>query len=651
MAGRGIHILDEHIANKIAAGEVIERPASVVKELVENALDAGAKRIEVEIRQGGKEYIRVTDDGAGMAPEQVPLAFARHATSKIRSADDLFNVHTLGFRGEALPSIAAVAEVELKTRTAHATGGVRYTVSAGRAGDLEPTGAPVGTTVVVRRLFFNTPARYKFLRTEAAERRRVADVAARVAMAWPDVAFRLLVDGRQLFATPGDGDLAGAVTAVYGEAAGSRLVPVDDEQDGLRVHGFVGSPEVVHGNRDRMSVFLNGRWIQSAAVLRAIEQGYETLLPPRRYPLAVVHLTTDPAAVDVNVHPAKAEVRFKDDRAVFRAVLRAVRGGLLAANLVGSLSSGRPIVTGSPPAAAVAGDGGPTGDLFARRSGAVGSADPSAGVYVRGHEAAAAEAAPAWPSPHAAPETPTRGACFATTADRSALDRTVRVSAPARKPPGAVSAAAPPDYAGGRAPAADDPRRTLREMTVLGQLHRTFILGETRKGLWIIDQHVAHERVLYERFLARGAAGRGTVQQLLVPVTVALSPDRAGLAEQFQSELARLGFVLEPFGGTSYMVRGVPVELGGAPDPARLTAMLEEVLDACERQGGWSSHDAAASLACRAAVKAGQPLDAGQMKRLLDQLAEADNPFACPHGRPIVIELDRLDLERRFGRR
>lgn len=669
MSGRGIHILDEHIANKIAAGEVIERPASVVKELVENALDAGAKRIEVEIRQGGKEYIRVTDDGAGMAPDQVPLAFERHATSKIRSADDLFNVHTLGFRGEALPSIAAVAEVELKTRTADATGGVRYTVEAGRAGTVEPIGTPVGTTIVVRRLFFNTPARYKFLRTEAAERRRVADVAARVALAWPAVAFRLLVDGRQVFATPGDGDLKGAILAVYGKAAGTDLVPVDGELDGLRVHGFVGRPDVVHGNRDRMSVFLNGRWIQSAALFRAIEQGYETLLPPRRYPLAVIHLTVDPASVDVNVHPAKAEVRFKDDRAVFRAVLRAVRGGLTGANLVGTVHGTRLVGderTSSHPHGVRPSEGyrhfaeaappvqhsRTTGDLFGSiRDSKLGWQNDAMREHASAYDASthtqSAEINPtsaAADTAHTAFQPAGARPSFPPT-DESHEDRAHATNDPT------VTAAGHTARTNGSDATDADARRTLQEMTVLGQLHRTFILGETKDGLWIVDQHVAHERVLYEQFLERGADGKGAVQQLLMPVTVTLPPDRVGLVEQFHDDLARLGFVLEPFGGTSYLVRGVPVELGGASDTARLTAIVEELLEACEREGGWNPHDVAASLACRAAIKAGQPLDQGQMRNLLAQLAEADNPFACPHGRPIVVELGRLDLERRFGRR
>lgn len=664
MSGRGIRILDDHIANKIAAGEVIERPASVVKELVENALDAGAKRIEIEIRQGGKEYIRVTDDGAGIAPEDVPRAFARHATSKIRSADDLFNVSTLGFRGEALPSIAAVADVELRTRTQDATGGVRYTIVAGRPGGLEPVGAPVGTTVVVRRLFFNTPARFKFLRTEAAERRRVADVAARVALAWPDVAFRMIVDGRQVFATAGDGDLAGAIRAVYGHVADSDLVPVDGELNGLRVSGFVGKPDVVHGNRDRMSVFLNGRWIQSAAITRAIEQGYDTMLPPRRYPLAVIHLTVDPKAVDVNVHPTKAEVRFKDDGMVFRAVLRAVRSALLDANLVGVVAPSRPIESqgGTSPSRAVL-----TGQLFApptpRLDGVHGAAaeqnPSSATVY---GERATVQRAPSFESPQAAervspwrtPSAPSdRAADVAASAAGSPFPAAYEAAATAV--PSAETEASPPESATARGNVTEstsdvDARQTLRELTIVGQLHRTYILGETGDGLWIIDQHVAHERVLYEQFLARSATGRQDVQQLLIPVTISLPPHRVGLVEQFADELARLGFIIEPFGGTSYIVRGVPVELG-AVDERRLSGLIEELLEMCEQHGRWSDHHAAAALACKAAIKAGQPLDASQMRKLLHQLADAENPFACPHGRPIVVELGRFDLERRFGRR
>ncbi|MFO7311468.1 MAG: DNA mismatch repair endonuclease MutL [Bacillota bacterium] len=613
MPHRPIAVLDPHVANRIAAGEVIERPASAVKELVENSLDAGARRVEVEIRGGGKEYIRVTDDGHGIPRAEVPLAFERHATSKIAKAEDLFAVATLGFRGEALPSIAAVAEVEMRTRTPDQLEGTRYVIVAGVPKESGPVGTPVGTTVIVRRLFFNTPARYKFLRTDTTEKRYVADVVARLAMARPDVAFRLLADGRELLATPGDGRLASAVAAVYGHAVARDMVPIEFEADTITVQGLVGKPSLHHSTRERVAIFLNGRWIQSNAIARAIENGYDTLLPPRRFPVAVVHLTMDPRSVDVNVHPAKAEVRFRDDGAVFRTVLRAVRQGLLGANLVG----GMPLAAAVPRPAA--------GPEEPRHS-------------PRPEEERAHYPAEVAPLVAAARETPAPAAAGA-----AALAQHAREA-------GFASEEIPPgDTVPARAPADVDARQVLREMTVLGQLHRTYILGETPAGLWIVDQHVAHERILYERFLKEAASGQARVQQLLMPMTMTLSPVQAGLVELFQDKLQQLGFVLEPFGGRTYLIRGVPAAFA-AHDAGQIQGVLEDVLAACEAEGRWQPHQVCAQLACRAAVKAGQVLSERQMKQLLEELSQADNPFACPHGRPIVIEVPRAEIARRFGR-
>lgn len=642
---RRIGVLDEHIANKIAAGEVIERPASVVKELVENALDAGARRIEVEVKAGGKQYIRVTDDGGGIAPDEVALAFERHATSKIAAADDLFDIGTLGFRGEALPSIAAVAEVEVRTRTRESMGGVSYRVQAGQRDTPQPIGMPVGTSVIVRRLFFNTPARYKFLRTDGAERRRVADVVARVALAWPTVSFRLIADDRELFSTPGDGHLPSAIGAIYGAVAVNSLVPVRFEQEGLRVDGYVSKPDALHGNRDRMSVFLNRRWIQSSSLLHAIQRGYETLLPSRRFPLAVLHLTVDARSVDVNVHPAKSEVRFQDDGAVYRAVMRAVRYGLLEANLVGSLD----------------------GADEAKRSGTVGPSAPEQ-VEGRGDGSRRPYVSPVKPSSppvtrtydvdtarpkHTALESATGARSRSTVGDgeRPRTPHQHTLHAAMYEAAWREAAGSPRnEFAHGAENEDADARVQLREMTIIGQLHRTFILGEVDSGLWIVDQHVAHERVLYEQYLHDKTEAAG-VQRLLVPVVVTLTPDRIGLVEQFSEQLHELGFELQPFGGASYAVRGVPVALGTGSDEGRLTALVEEVVDACVTDGRWNAHGAAAALSCKAAVKAGDVLTREQMQQLILKLADADNPFACPHGRPIVIEVSRFDLERRFGRR
>ena len=662
MPHRPITVLDEHIANRIAAGEVIERPASAVKELVENALDAGARRVEVEIRGGGKEYIRVADDGEGIPPAEVPLAFERHATSKIASADDLYAVATLGFRGEALPSIAAVAEVEMRTRTPEHLEGTRYIIVAGQPQGLEPVGAPVGTTVIVRRLFFNTPARYKFLRTEATEKRYVADVVARLAMARPDVAFRLLADGRELLATPGDGRLLSAVTAVYGPHVGRELLPVELEAEGITVRGLVGKPSLHHTNRERICVVLNGRWIDSSAIARAIEKGYDTLLPPRRFPVAVVHLTVDPRSVDVNVHPAKAEVRFRDDGAVFRVVLRAVRQGLLQANLVGGLApsafaqpavpaaaarEGAAQATAQPPNQA-ASPGAPPPDPFGGARPADGEREMAWPYGFMGRRppspVAREAAAPFWPAPGGAGEGGEEaGAGWPFGGDWPRPTTTGAALAPPEDALAGQRSAAPMGLAD------QDARRQLREMTVLGQLYRTYIVGETPSGLWIIDQHVAHERILYERFLRAAAAGTADVQHLLMPVTLTLSPAQAGLVEQFQSQLEQVGLALDPFGGRTYLLRGVPVALAGA-DAAEIQRLVEEILAGLEAEGGWQPHRVCAQMACKAAIKAGQPLELRQMQQLLADLSEAENPFACPHGRPIVMSVARAELARRFGR-
>ncbi|MBO8140985.1 MAG: DNA mismatch repair endonuclease MutL [Firmicutes bacterium] len=634
MDRRPITVLDPHVANQIAAGEVIERPASVVKELVENALDAGARRIEVEIRGGGKEYIRVSDDGAGIPPDEVPLAFCRHATSKIVTAADLSAVSTLGFRGEALASIAAVAEVEMRTRTPEQLEGTLYEIAAGKPKGRSPVGAPPGTTVIVRRLFFNTPARYKFLRSDAAEKRHVADVVARLSLARPEVAFRLVADGREVLVAPGDGLLASAVAAIFGPQSAREMLAVQFEMNGLSVSGLVGKPALHYGNRDRMCVVLNGRFIHSPSVIRAIEKGYDTLLPPRRFPAAVIHLECDPAAVDVNVHPAKAEVRFRADDTVFRAVHRAVRRALLSANLV----PGHSTLDDTPPRPHPSEKGVAPAPLPYPRAQSPGEGRTPASEPAGKSESAQGE----W--------TVVRAAATGKTAvfrEESA----VRELAPSWGADGSFEAgrtgsgtrAAPGVGAGEESGG----REILRRMEILGQLHRTFILGETPGGLWIVDQHVAHERVLYERILRDG--GPHAVQRLLAPVSVTLPPARSGLAEQYRDKLEEMGFLLEPFGGTSYLVRGLPVALS-SPDPSRIGQLLDEVLSACEAEGRWNPHRLAAAVACRSAIKAGQVLDRTRMAKLVAELSECENPFACPHGRPIIIEVGRADLERRFGR-
>ncbi|HHV55625.1 MAG TPA: DNA mismatch repair endonuclease MutL [Firmicutes bacterium] len=670
-----IGVLAEDVIQKIAAGEVIESPASVVKELVENSLDAGARRVEVEIAGAGKELIRVTDDGEGIVPEDLPLAVMPHATSKLKRSEDLAAIHTLGFRGEALASIAAVSRLELISRPPELPHATRLTVTGGVAGEPVPAAGPPGTTVVVRELFFNTPARFKFLPSEAGLRRAVAETVARLALAHPEVAFRLLVEGEEKFVTPGDGNLGSVAVAWWGTGIARSLLPVPLEE-GLagKVSGVIGSPGVHRSNRQDEVFVLNGRVIESRSLAVAVERAYESLLPARRFPLAVLRLELDPAAVDVNVHPAKREVRFRDEAACFRLVhfacVRALQqSGTAAKTLAGDLQA--------------------PGGGFVRPSGShlpAGRAAAPAGA--RGESSRPGEL------PLGLLETA-----------REAGEGVEEVGAVAEGRAGLVGKGPAAAGLGTELPL----RRALEELRVIGQFHRTYLLGETSGALWLIDQHIAHERVIFEELQEEydqaGGRGERVVQELLLPVTVELPPAlaaalparpaardetppgakaaaataRSGASAplSFWEEMERLGFRCEPFGPGYVLVRSLPVAwrpLGGSPGEAQGTGRdrrygegLAAALEAAfaEAWAAWSGEkvgsDGApwevagrrrilATIACHAAVKAGEPLEESQMKELVTMLARTRHPFSCPHGRPIVVEIPLSDVERRFGR-
>lgn len=673
VAGRSrprIGILTEDVIQKIAAGEVIESPASVVKELVENSLDAGARRVEVEIAGAGKELIRVTDDGEGILPEDLPLAVMPHATSKLKRSEDLAAIHTLGFRGEALASIAAVSRLELISRPPELSHATRLTVTGGVAGEPVPAAGPPGTTVVVQELFFNTPARFKFLPSEAGLRRAVAETVARLALAHPEVAFRLLVEGEEKFVTPGDGNLGSVAVAWWGTGIARSLLPVPLEE-GLagKVSGVIGAPGVHRSNRQDEVFVLNGRVIESRSLAVAVERAYESLLPARRFPLAVLRLELDPAAVDVNVHPAKREVRFRDEAACFRLVhfacVRALQqSGTAPKTLAGNLQA-------------------PGGGL----------------VRPSGSHLPAGRAAPAG-QPSRAGELPFG---ILETAREASAGKEV-VSAVAESRAGLVGKDAAAGF-GTELPL----RQALEELRVIGQFHRTYLLGETAGALWLIDQHIAHERVIFEELQEEydQAAGRSkrVVQELLLPVTVELPPAlaaalpaRSATGEEmppgaktaaatagsgasaplsFWAEMERLGFRCEPFGPGYVLVRSLPVAwrpLGGRLGEAQGTGRdrgygegLAAALEAAfaEAWAAWSGEKVGsdgeswesagrrrilATIACHAAVKAGEPLEESQMRELVTMLARTRHPFSCPHGRPIVVEIPLSDVERRFGR-
>ncbi len=636
-----IRQLPADVAAKIAAGEVVERPASVVKELVENAIDAGALHIRVELMAGGLSLIRVTDDGRGIPPDELPLAFARHATSKIGVLDDLECIRTLGFRGEALASIAAVARVTLVSRPHDAPAGAQLAAEDGVLGAVSPIGAPAGTSVTVRDLFADVPARLKFLKTRATETGHALHLLEQYALAYPEIRFAAASEGRQVFATPGDGKLFSALVAVYGLRVAEEMVPfggADDDNppaalpvappsgdDRPRVHGYTSRPTCYKATRQNLSFFVNRRWVQSRTLSYAVEEAYHSLLLAGRHPIAVVNVAIDPALVDANVHPAKTEVKFLRERQVYAAVQRAIRAAVVA-------TAETPEV--SPHAFAI----------------------------------------PAWGMPAASPPDD-----IAATAGDDTSDAAVpEAPLPAHQPlwaglarlaqPNGDDASAPSDEQGALAPRGADggfavpgvaPRAPvggarLPVLRVLGQVSQAYIITEGPDGVYMIDQHAAHERILLERMVAEWRARAVSSQLLLEPLPLELSPTEREAIEDHLDALRGLGFELEPFGGDALLVRAVPGVLSGQARAQSLRDLLLELAggdDAAARHGEtWEEH-ALANVACKAAIKAGQTLSPEEQRELIRQLEATDARQSCCHGRPTMVHLSLDALARQFDRR
>jgi DNA mismatch repair protein MutL len=572
-------VLPPDVAARIAAGEVVERPSSVVKELVENALDAGASRIAVEITGGGLDTIRVTDDGCGIDAGELSIAFQRHATSKLSDDADLTRVQTLGFRGEALPSIAAVAEVEVTSRPPQADAAAWLKLAPEAPEETGSRGAPVGTSVRVGKLFGRMPARRKFLRTPGSESTAIASVVTHYALAFPEVRFSMMTDGRQSFATPGSGDLQDAAAAVYGLDVAAELLRVAPGEGPIRVGGLAGPPHVSRANRSYISLFVNRRWIQNRRLAFAVEEAYQGMLMVGRRPIAVLNINVPPEEVDVNVHPTKAEVRFVDESAVFSAVQRAVREALVARSPVrAGVAPGAPDMVLAPEPWTP-----PLWERAFRREGAV---------------PATATAAP--------------GAAVQT--DRVGLT----------------------------------PSQTLPVLRVIGQFGNIYIIAEGPEGMYLIDQHAAHERVLYERFCAARASRRPDAQGLLDPITIDVPPRLGSLLTDEAKALAEHGFTFEPFGEGALLFRGLPAGLARGDVRENVAHFLD--LMAGEDEGDRRDR-VAMSLACHGAVRAGKQLSPEEMRELVVRLEGADSPHTCPHGRPTIVHMSADALARGFGRR
>lgn len=585
-----IKVLDEATANQIAAGEVVERPAAVVKELVENALDAGAKQVRICVYGSGLASISVADDGSGMSPQEARLAVLRHATSKIASLEDLASVITLGFRGEALPSIASVSRMRITTRRPEDLAGTELMLQGGKTvGDCE-TGCPSGTEVRVDELFYNTPARLKFLKSETSESAKITEVVQRLALAWPEVSFSYQVNGREHLVTAGNGKYGDVLVAVFGRELGCRFLPVSWQRPLLSLHGFLSQPDLLRANRNLQYFYVNKRPVRSPLLSDALQKGYLTLLPRNRFPAAVIFLEIDPSEVDVNVHPAKQEVRFSRGQEIYRQFLAGVRHALRQA--------------GSP-------------ELRTLTS----ARDP---VYQQDV---------------AHPTFERRPLTFVCERPQQDTIFQLRETAPAGK-------TAPPS---GNLTLPCSPETIFTGLIPIGQLAATYLLAQSGAGdLCLIDQHAAHERILYNSYTREIQEGRLAVQEV-IPQTVELDPQSAAALNGSLKIFAGAGLTFAPFGHNTFILRTVPAFLSHSLTREDIIALVETASENSEATVLLG--EVLRLMACKAAVRAGQPLSREEMTGLLNSLAKTEQPFTCPHGRPTVISLSAAELATRFRRR
>ena len=670
-----IHVLSETVANQIAAGEVVERPASVVKEMLENSLDAGATRIKISVEAGGKKLIQITDNGCGMVRDDAMLAFERHATSKIKNAEDLLSLATLGFRGEALPSIASVSRLRLETRAAEEPAGTVLEINGGKIARVEEAGLPLGTSITVRDLFFNTPARKKFLKAESTELSHIASLVTHYALAHPEKHFELHSAANAMLVAPPVAGHSERVYQVFGKETLDQLIPVAARQalervglpqpppwrrgagaparetpasedtleqepeayGELHLHGFVSKPEIQKLNRNSIYVFVNGRLIRDRLVQHALTEAYRNIIPPTVYPVVLLFLELPAGEVDVNVHPSKTEVRFRQQSILHDFVRDSVRAALMKARPVPQfMTEIRAHATASQsltPGAMTPGvmwepstDGGPVSRL------------PQAELTQPGANGAGFALQAPVPPPISA---------------RFQFEGGIAVEANA-----AVSLAreveSVPDH--GCAPALDVNQEeptlsSLGTLKPLGQIRNSFILAVNDDGLWIVDQHVAHERVLFERVLKQRAAQKVESQRLLMPIVLELSPAQQAVFAEISDELQRNGFEAEPFGARSVAVKVAPAGV----EASAVENMLQELLDQFSREDQSLNLEKirariAASIACHAAIKVNMPLEQNKMEWLLSELAKTDHPMSCPHGRPVVLRYSVKDIQKAFKR-
>lgn len=695
-----IQVLDQVTIDKIAAGEVIERPASIVKELLENAIDAGATSITVEIRDGGISFIRVTDNGCGIEMEDIPAAFLRHSTSKIRSAEDLSHISSLGFRGEALSSIAAVAQVELITKTKGSAFGASYRIEGGKGGHPEETGAPDGTTFLVRQLFYNTPARRKFLKTPMTEASHVGDLVTRLSLSHPEISFQFRNNGQSRLHTSGNGSLRDVIYHVYGREIASHLLEVDLEGRGVRITGCIGEPLVSRGNRNFENYFINGRYVKSSIISKAIEDAYKDFQMQHKYPFTVLHIQVDTEIVDVNVHPTKMEVRFQNQQEIYGSVCEAVSRSLHHEELIPQVAVPEPPEAIPERQVPENGGGVPATEktiaqntaenvqkqsVLYKKQSAYGSADEPKGekqsALFGSEPENAGQAAQArtgrepqkdldyfmkkmrervlsYHQQAAAAEVREQGQIHrpeeARDRIREAAGYRVETEKTERTPKIPGEHEEKTEYTPKQLNLFEEkllsPQAASR-YRIIGQVFETYWLVEFGDNLYIIDQHAAHERVLYEKTLAGMKTRDFTSQVISPPIILSLTMQEAQLLNTYMDQFTRVGFEIEEFGQDSYAVRAVPDNLFGIAKRELLMEMIDSLSD--ELYTGLAPDiidEKIASMSCKAAVKGNMRLSAREVEALIGELLRLENPYHCPHGRPTIIAMSRRELEKKFKR-
>lgn len=626
-----IVLLDQNTIDKIAAGEVVERPSSVVKELVENAIDAGATAISVEIKDGGLSLIRVTDNGGGIEKNQIQKAFLRHSTSKIRTVEDLFGVKSLGFRGEALSSISAVAQVELITKTKDSVTGVRYIIEGGQEKGMEEIGAPDGTTFLVRNLFYNTPARRKFLKSPQTEGSYIGDLIEKMALSNPGISFQLMLNGKERMHSSGNGNLKDLIYHIYGRDVANNLVEVHKTFDGFTIDGFLGKPVISRGNRSFENYYVNGRYVRSKLIAKAIEDGYESYMMQHKYPFVVLHLGIDGHNLDVNVHPTKMELRFDNQQILYNLLADTIKLAMLQRELIPEVS-------------------------FEKTK------------EERQEERSKIPVSPAMPQPF---ETK-RMEAFKKEAKAEQIstdekEKTVE-SGPESVAQIKEESTYKPDFVPEKTISVEDAPKTekpvqmelfeeklldinsVKRHRIIGQLFKTYWLVEFDDQLYMIDQHAAHEKVLFERFMKDLKEKKVTSQIIRPPMVLSLFSKEEEMLNRYESYFVKMGFEIEHFGGREYIVNAVPANLYGLAGEELFFEMLDELGEENRKKEDTAILEKIASMSCKAAVKGNMSLSNAEAERLIEELLTLENPYHCPHGRPTIVSMSKNEIERKFKR-